>query len=85
MLFNPHLVWRTIINRRLSKFHVLAFAFRDNTQPIACTRNRDERMSAVNLTALQTQVAPLWVDDPVGRGTWVLFTTLLGKYLLSQD
>jgi hypothetical protein len=30
-----------------------------------------KKMAALNLTALGTEVAPLWVDDPAGRGTWV--------------
>ncbi|PMD43237.1 hypothetical protein L207DRAFT_563960 [Hyaloscypha variabilis F] len=31
-----------------------------------------KKMAALNLTALGTEVAPLWVDDPAGRGTWGL-------------
>ena len=38
-----------------------------------------------NLTALRTEIAPLWVDDPPGRGTWGLvyscvFTILVCVY-----
>jgi hypothetical protein len=28
-----------------------------------------------NITALRTEVAPLWVDDPSGRGTWSLLSS----------
>jgi hypothetical protein len=28
-------------------------------------------VTAVNLTALRTEVSPSWVEDPAGRGTWV--------------
>jgi hypothetical protein len=39
----------------------------------------------INLTALRTEIAPAWVPDPGGRGTWdllysCLFTLLLCVY-----
>jgi hypothetical protein len=35
-----------------------------------------------NLTALQTEIAPAWVADPSGRGTWSLLYSCLFTLLL---
>jgi hypothetical protein len=35
-----------------------------------------------NLTALQTVIAPAWVADPTGRGTWSLLYSCLFTLLL---
>jgi hypothetical protein len=44
--------------------------------PTSRPRRYIKIMSAINFTALSTEVAPSWVNDPGGRGTWVGFANL---------